>query len=222
MSSDEEMKKFWNTCPPEFSHLKIQDQDLVAVVDWDEAFLKKLNEIMYLREASVVDYGCGGGQLGSHLHKHYGIRGYTGMDISARSRLGAYHHLQAYCCGTDESTKQLWFDICEHDIDFSSFIYNQVFISQATMQHFPSVEYLLDFLDNIDGSGIPYVVLQYRVDGMTHVTNDNYIDVREVCFKCYTTAKYINDTLTNYNLVWEGPIIEEVLGQYAIFRHKNK
>jgi SAM-dependent methyltransferase len=220
MSSDSEMAKFWDTCPPEFSHIKIEDQDTVAVVDWDEAFLKKLNEIIYLRDAAVVDYGCGGGQLGSHLHRKYHIRAYTGMDISSRSRLSAYHHLKAYNEDSKLGYKQLWFDICTQDVDFSCFKYDQVFISQATIQHFPSVEYLMDFLDNIDGSGIPYVALQFREDGMTHVSNTRYDNIEDVCFKCYTTTKYVNDSLTHYNLIWEGPIIEKVLGRYAIFKRK--
>lgn len=221
MTTDSEMSKFWDTCPGDFAHLEINDQTLVAKVDWDEAFLKKLNEIVPLRDASVVDYGCGGGQLGSHLHEHYGIRGYTGIDISARSRLRTFHHLQAYSVANNKSDRQLWFDICGNDVDFDCFTYDQVFISQATMQHFPDIEYLYDFLDNINGSGIDYVVLQYRVDGMTHVSNTDYTDVRNVCFKCYTTTKYINDSLTNYDLAWEGPIIEKVLGQYAIFRKRT-
>ena len=225
MTNHDEMKEFWENCPEEFAHVTIEDdQELVANVNWNHAFLNQLHNIHNLSFCKVVDYGCGGGQLGKHMHERFEIDEYIGLDIAYRQLEAAEIYLRKYNIALMNIAHQAPLDytlrFSEVVADDFAKIKADVFICQATMQHFPSLGYLDDFLENVNYSGIDTVVLQYRYNGDTVILNDNYKDVKDVCFKCYTTKEYIAEELFNYKTMWVSQLLPSIQGQYIILQLK--
>jgi SAM-dependent methyltransferase len=218
MTMAREMKQFWDNCSPELAHLEMENQDKVVIVDWTKEFLVELENRTNLKDKTIIDYGTGAGQLGIHMHYNYGISKYIGIDISQRQLTHVRNRIISY--NEKRIDEHLEYETYEPGKKLFSDMEADVFISQATIQHFPDIDYLDKFLAQIDKSKIQTVVLQYRFNGRTEVTNYNYQDPMSVCFKCYTTMEYIESKLSNYDLVWEGRYIEEILGQYIILQHK--
>lgn len=86
----------------------------------------------------VVEYGIGAGLLGETLLTQRGASHYTGLDISDRQLIHAEKRLTA-CCVTR-------FSLIRVDALNAAHLRNaQTFVSQAVIQHFPSVEYFQAF-----------------------------------------------------------------------------
>lgn len=224
MITDKDMEEFWDTCPEEFAHITIEDdQELVANVDWNHAFIHKLHTLAPLQHSTIVDYGCGGGQLGKHMNDRFELKEYIGIDIAYRQLEASEIYLRKY--NRDlmilAHRAPLYFTLkfAKAVKDFAD-IKADVFICQATIQHFPRTSYLDDFLDNVNYSAIKTVVLQYRYNGETMVKNDKYTEVKDVCFKCYTTKEYIAAALDNYKTMWVSQLLPSVQGQYIILQLK--
>lgn len=188
----EQLKTFWETCDTTFAHLTI-NKHLIScenlVKNWDDYFLVNLNSIHPLANKSILDYGIGGGYLGIHLHEKYQIKKYIGVDISERQLKFASNNLQNH-------------NIKNYELLLSPIKFNEikcdVFISQAVIQHFPDINYLNEFLNNINESNISLIMLQIRHKTNTLFTNNNYDNIQEVVRRCHTNHEYIQTKLTKY------------------------
>jgi len=155
----------------------------------------------------VVDYGCGGGQMGVYLHTYKEIKKYIGIDIAERSIEFSKRNLEEF----------------EHElyvvpVDFGK-LDADIFMTIACIQHFPSEKFLELFLKNINRSGIRIIILQFRQNDVMRF-NDAY-DIEGEGDKgtaCLTNETYISSRLTNYNLFRKSEIIK--ISQVLIYKLK--
>jgi hypothetical protein len=178
---DQNTKDFWENCDETFAHLSIDKWlgDYESLTSyWDKKFINLLN----LNEATVAEYGIGGGYLGKYLFESKGISHYVGIDISDRSLKKSSETLKAF---------QSRISLHSTSFELSSIIAD-VFVSQACIQHFPDVSYFEVFLSKLNKAKLKYIVLQYRYSGNTFCTKDSPV------FSLFTNAFFIKDRLTNF------------------------
>jgi SAM-dependent methyltransferase len=187
-----QLKEFWETCDTTFAHVTI-DKHLKNYKDltqgWDKHFLAQLNAVKPLSNTTILDYGIGGGYLGIHMYSSYNINKYIGIDISERQLKYAKHNLQQF---------NINYELLLTPVEFKN-IQCDIFISQAVIQHFPDVEYLNNFLTNLNSSDIPFIMLQIRYNKNTLFTHGNYNNIKEVVNRCHTNNEYIGFQLNKYN-----------------------
>lgn len=189
MDKKEQLINFWETCDPTFSHIEINDYlgDLEALTkSWETNFIGRYN----FDGKIVVDYGIGGGFLGSYLFSSRNIKKYIGFDISNRQLTEASNNLKNFDVELYNVTDKETFNDLNADI----------FICQAVIQHFPDEKYLINFLNNVNKSGIDKVMLQIRYNEKTVFSGD-YNERENVRLACQTNSDYILGHLTNYSLV---------------------
>jgi len=190
-------REFWETCRSNYAHLKPSwefDDKMDRTTRLKEAFLDHMD----LKGKIVIDYGCGGGFLGKFLFREYGIAKYIAIDIAKRSLRKAWEVNRKSDC-----------EYILVPVEFST-LGADVFISIACMQHFPSEEYLNEFLENLNNSNVKAIALQIKYGDETEFFGT--YDRKGYGVNCRTNAKYISSFLTNYNfrdigrhnyLVWE-------------------
>ncbi len=180
---------FWETCDPVFSHIQIDDYlgDFESLTkSWENNFINRYD----FNDKIVVDYGIGGGFLGQYLFSAKNMKKYIGFDISTRQLEEASNNLKGLNADLYNVNDRETFNDLGADI----------FISQAVIQHFPDEKYLINFLKNVNNSGIEKVMLQIRYNKKTMFRGD--YSVREnVRLACQTNSDYILTHLTNYSLV---------------------
>ena len=129
---EEDMRGWWNRADQTFSHIKY-DRWLWSpdrlVRDWNATWLHRLPAA----PGHVVEYGIGAGLLGETLLTQRGASYYTGLDVSDRQLSHAEKRLTACCVSR--------FSLARVDALDATHLRNaQTFVSQAVIQHFPSVE----------------------------------------------------------------------------------
>jgi hypothetical protein len=192
-------KSFWESCDETFAHLEINKwlnsyESLVAY--WKERFLTKID----FKGKSVIEYGIGGGYLGKCLFSSYSISKYVGIDISERSIQNAKTNLEGrgethFFLSTDEWYKEK----------------SDIFVSQACIQHFPSVDYLDDFLTKVNQMHVKEIILQIRFSTNTFSITDRPV------FGAFTNFDYIKNKMTNFELVYTSNV-EDNGYQYGILK----
>jgi len=215
------MKKeriFWETCKANYAHLK-ENWLLEPGFKRESQFMDEFMSGMKFRNKTVIDYGCGGGHFGLYLLKFQDIKKYIGIDIAERSLIMTRLLLD----GFNFETYLIPIKLQELKAD--------ILISIACIQHFPSLDHLDNFLDNINHSNIHDVMLNTRYAEKS-IASGVYEDVEETLRKvrenqlennpfgtaCLTNVDYINERLNNYELVNEGRKIGSSQGQYLLFR----
>jgi SAM-dependent methyltransferase len=177
------MRDFWEKCKPTFSHVKTDK----LRQRWYSSFHKNVLQYLDLKDKVVIDYGIGSGHLGLALFNR-GIKKYVGIDIAQRSLDAAIELLGGR--GNMHLTLA--------PVEFMKFNAD-IFISLACIQHFPTQEYLDDFLRNIVRANIPVVFLQIR-RGKKATFSNSYKSFGSVRLACITNAKYISKRLPGYEL----------------------
>lgn len=181
-------KDWWNhSADRNFQHL---DRDYVAshAHDWD-AFLPQYS----WQGKKVLDYGIGAGYLGERLFSKYSIGAYYGLDIFQKSLDAAGQVLQP------------WQPMVHLLLTPQSFadIHPDIFVTQQVIQHFPTVEYLKDFLNNVDTSGAQELMLQYRMSANGNTTaTDAYRTGSEKAFALVTSKAFVQLHLPRYEFQW--------------------
>jgi SAM-dependent methyltransferase len=190
-SGAKEAKDWWNnTADEEFQHL---DRGYVTETakSWD-IFLSKF----FWYNTRVLDYGIGAGYLGETLFRRYPIKSYVGVDISQKALDAAHKVLKPW-----NKSVELYLT----PQNFSK-LKPEIFVSQQVIQHFPTVEYLTDFLQNVDASGASELMLHFRKapDGATRA-NDAYTTTgnqSDVAMGLVTTNQFLEKHLPKYLLRW--------------------
>lgn len=168
---------YWDTCDPTASHIDVGNK-FSSVYD-------KCCGGAPLENAHVVDYGCGGGGLAEYLLKHHNIRRYTGVDISSRSLAEASGRFK----GNDKVS-----------FAFHMPVTADVLFSIACIQHFPTQDYLDNFLQKVNAIPFKFIVLHFRF-AFTNVFHKNpYFNKNSVIYACRTNGAYLQGKLTNYKL----------------------
>jgi SAM-dependent methyltransferase len=198
----ENYRSFWEQCDRAFAHLDIDDH-LVSEENLYQSWKRNFIKFFDWNNKSVVDYGIGGGYLGKMLLSEFGIRAYTGIDISERSLAQARENLRDHVGKTS---------FCLSPRNFAD-IGADIFVSLACIQHFPSEAYLVDFLENVNGSSIAELMLQIRCADQT-VFNPN-----NPTFSCLTNYEYMARILVNYRLLYASYPAKNNY-QYLVLRRK--
>uniref|UniRef100_A0A7S2DC10 Methyltransferase type 12 domain-containing protein n=1 Tax=Alexandrium andersonii TaxID=327968 RepID=A0A7S2DC10_9DINO len=180
--------------------------------DW-KAFLPRVN----WAGKRVLDYGIGGGYLGEVVLRNYSVASYTGVDISNRALDAASKTLQPWSNKVSFHLTPVRFQPLRPDI----------FVCQQVIQHFPSVPYFEEFLENVNSCGANELMLHFRQskDGTTY-SNDAYGQdkgtTRNVMFALLTSKEFIVERLTNYELKWTDsrPMCCNTYGVYTGWKRK--
>merc|ERR1711871_487324 len=145
---------------------------------------------------TVVDYGIGASHLGTYLFKEGNIGKYIGIDISQKSLDAAAANLKTV---TDKPVVLL-----KTPQQFKN-LKADMFVSQAVMQHFPSVQYLDEFLTNLNDACFPQAMLQFREGPTNAKDKDTYGDAqKEVLDHLRTNTDCIASKMPRYKLDWKG------------------
>lgn len=185
---DNKIIDFWENCNPNFSHIEISGhlKDFKTLTSsWENNFL---NEYDFTNKC-IIDYGIGGGYLGLYLFQNKSLNKYIGFDISNRQLNQARKNLKGYNCEFYNSNI---------DKKFNKYDAN-ILICQAVIQHFPNEEYLIDYLNNVNDSGVEDVMLQIRYSDDTKF-NEGYDNMESVRLACQTNSDYILKRMVNYDL----------------------
>jgi predicted TPR repeat methyltransferase len=172
----------------------LENEDHLVKI-WNDTWLTRFN----FTGARLMEYGIGAGLLGKELFRHYRIHSYVGVDISQKSLDASREKLKDW-------TTQVEFVLTPQR--FSAY-QPSMFVSQAVIQHFPSLAYFDEFLANVHSSGALDLMLQVRfsnetVDGELNKarrTSDMTMD--DVQFALLTNADYMEPRLPRYDLLWQ-------------------
>lgn len=200
------VKSFWETCNTTFAHITAKEW-LVSPEYMINSFKFKMGPIDPTGK-TIIDYGIGGAYLGIYLFNNFNIKKYIGIDISQRSLDAANKNLLKY----------LNFELLLSPINFNT-IKADVFVSFATIQHFPNKKYLDDFLSNLNNSNIKEIALQIRY-AKTNEFNNKYKTQEDVMMGCCTNKKYIISILTKYDCILKGKVNKNSNYQYLYFKIK--
>lgn len=183
-------EEYWQTCGPGYAHLRYTGKH--SRVQMHKEFRRLILSHIPgdLKGMSVIDFGVGGGFLGDLLFSEYGIKQYIGIDIALRSLEHAKKNLKGKNCG---------FHLVP--VEFRKLKADALF-SFACMQHFPSQEYLDQFLDNINRSGLKLIGVHYRHGRKTAFNGCYGEELGDVGRACHTNADYIMSKLTGYKLYY--------------------
>jgi len=195
------IKKYWDTSDYKMAHLSYEYVKEKGFDLWKDNFLNKID----FNNKIVLDYGIGGGYLGKILFDEYKIKKYIGVDISERQL--------SFAKNTLKNTNSEFY-LLPINLDH---IYFDIFICQAVIQHFPTEEYLIDFLKNVNNSNGNNLIIQIRYSEETKFKN-NYNDISEIRLSCYTNSNYINNYLINYKVIYESDIKNLSKYQFLIYQ----
>jgi hypothetical protein len=158
----------------------------------------------------VVDVGIGSGALGVLLLRDYNLSHYIGVDIAQRQLDAARENLLAH--GYRESERQgdahaRTFSLTLAPTDFSRYSRCSLLVCQAAMQHFPSREYTIAWLRNVDASGVRWLMLQPRYSATPVFSEWATPGSRSnnVTLGARFDANWILEHMRNYVLRWSSP-----------------
>jgi tRNA A22 N-methylase len=184
----------WETCDPAGAHLyplKWHKSEKSMFNRYKQLITNEIN----VDNATIIDYGCGGGYLGKYLLENFNIKKYIAYDIAKRSIERAREQLNNY-----------------ENSYFQQVILNKIpnfykknpdiFISLACIIHFPIKKYLDKFLNKVNNSTAKFLILEIRDKNVGLKFRENiyktFLDGNQAC---YTPEKYISNELKNYELI---------------------
>lgn len=238
-AADEAAWKYWNEdATNDTAHL---DRDYVEKLryEWSQ-FLPSFKFV----GKRVLDYGTGGGYVGEELFNRFQIGSYCGVDISNRSLEATKKTLHDFSSQVDlhlvprKNASLLRFSELKPD----------VLVANAVIQHMPTVEYLEQFLKNVDDSQAVDVMLQFRKEGPpvpgspaalealartqkgekseknTTFASDAYTTAGgNPVLALFTTKEFLAARLPKYELMWtrEVNMCCGTLGQFTGWKRKD-
>ena len=203
-----EVKSFWEKCDKTFAHIT-PNRWLRSKTELVASF-KKYHGPFDLNSKTIIDYGIGGGFQGIYLFENLKIKKYIGIDIAERSLKVAKRNLEKY------DSKKI--SLLLLPVDFYK-LNADIFTSFAVIQHFPNKEYLDKFLNNINKSRIPELILQIRHSERNKFSG-SLDKQKDVAFACRTNKRYLLSKLTNYSCIEESQIYEITDYQFLYFTYR--
>lgn len=188
------LKRFWNLTAPRNAHLGQSGEAEFLFARYRALVTDRVR----CKGKVVVDFGHGGGLLGRHLLADCGAARYVGYDVAERSNQVATENLKEF------DNKELVL-LTEHRWDFAAHR-PDVFVCLAVMIHFPTKEYLDNFLASVDACGARHLVLEIRDTGRGTVFQANPYSEGcfgmnpRTCLTCDTDAAYVAARLPAYRL----------------------
>jgi SAM-dependent methyltransferase len=188
MNLRDRIQHYWETTETRNAHFGI-DGERQELSDRFKSIFKDIE----VKDKTVIDFGCGGGLLGVYLEKR-DIKKYIAYDVSIRSIEQAKKNLKEYSnIEFNHLEKHIW-DFAEKKPD--------ILCAIAVMIHFPSAEYLDNFLSSANTSGAKRLILEIRDMGMGVRFQDvPYTDHGSVIWSCVCTKEYLSERLPGYKLV---------------------
>lgn len=187
---EKRLDQFWNTCSVKFAHIEGKQAKVPKMSAWEAGSLRNFGVSKdVFANKTVIDYGMGSGRMGVLLLTA-GAKKYIAIDIAQRQLDAAKKTLSEY----DNFNLNIFCEFHLAPIEFAD-LDADVFMTLACMQHFPSEEYLLEFMDNLNHSEIGRLLLQYRHAKPARFKKDN------PSFACRTNADHLSELLTNYDLI---------------------
>lgn len=151
---DAHLGKWWDRASQRFAHRQYKStSDLKAT--WRSVWLDRFCSDGRCNGATFTEYGIGAGLLGQLLLTEYGAKHYAGIDVSNKSLEASRARLEK------SSISRERFSLHGVSVPFDQ-LGSRVFISQAVIQHFPSLNYTLAFLRRVNQCGAEYLMLQLR------------------------------------------------------------
>jgi hypothetical protein len=182
-------RKYWNNADKTFSHIHynrwLNSSDALKE-EWKRTWLDKLPA----SPGVVAEYGIGGGLLGEMLLTELNATAYKGFDIADRQLDVAKRRLLS-CCDKKR------FDLVRIDRELRAEELRGVdtFVSQAVIQHFPTHEYTLRFLDAINAApSVRWIMLQVRETQRVGSS---------VTLATSTTRRDLEQRLRNFRVEWQ-------------------
>lgn len=160
---------------------------------------------------TLIDYGVGGGYIGEYLLRCWGLSQYYGYDVSPRSLAEADKLL---------SGKKYRYKLFEAGVSGSiEFVPGvDVLMCLAVIQHFPSIHYLVAFLDSVNMSGAKKVLLQIRYAPGDPVFSDTpYMGTNSVLAGCSCNFDFVSLKMPHYKCVETSRVIDANKYQYGVY-----
>jgi len=208
-----EIEKIWETTNPITAHIKAEGY-LISEEKVIERFIEILQGVD-VQDKTVLDYGCGGGYLGKYLLGTGRIKKYIGLDIASRSVQSADERLKEY-----PNREIIKIDI-ERIPEFINYP-SDIFIALAVLIHFPTEEFVKEFLNKLNNSNNKLVILEIRDRGIGTKFKDNIYKTHFDLLNAYITDEtYITSYLTNYILERKSEIHNKSNCQILYYKRVN-
>lgn len=205
-SSD--LKKHWEECELEFAHLEAKkwrggkEQVFKGHREKANLLLKKIK----VGGSTLLDYGIGDGFLGYVLLKEYGLGKYVGVDIAERTLTTARKNLSNP--DWDVELGLVPQDFAQHNPD--------IITSFACIQHFPSKEYLDQFLENVANASPSVIMFQIR-----NGEHGEQFSPDKPSLACLTTPSLLGKRLSDYKINYTGKVLDNGY-QTVVYSKKRK
>jgi len=190
------INKFWESTTPQNAHLGLTEKE--ASSRYKRA-REAVGEVFPVKNKTVIDFGCGGGYIGKYVLDH-GAKKYVAYDVAARSIRRARQNTAGY------EDKTTFIQLSDHRWDFAAHEPDMI-VALAVMIHFPSVQYMDNFLASCERSGAKYLVLEIRNNGRGTVMQKEpysagcFYASPKTCLTLETTPERVAAKLPNYELV---------------------
>ena len=201
-----DLKKHWEECELEFAHLEAKKwrggEEQVFSEHREKANL--LLKETKIEGATLLDYGIGDGFLGYVLLKEYGLGRYVGVDIAERTLDTARKNLSNN--DWDVALGLVPQDFAQYNPD--------IITSFACIQHFPSKEYLDQFLENVVNASPSVVMLQIRNGKCGEKFSSD-----QPALACITTPWLLGKRLSGYKIKYRSKVADN--GYQTVVYIKN-
>ena len=191
----ERIMKHWDNANDVTSHLRP-----ASYLESEEFMMNRFKALITekginVNDRTVIDFGCGGGYCGRYLLENFNLKKYIAMDIANVAINRAREQLEKY-----ENASFVKYDI-DKIPEFKEFN-PYLFVAFAVIIHFPTKEFLHDFLEKVNRSGAEKLILEIRDGGIgTKFREEVYKTYSDGRLGCITNEKYISKKLSNYVMV---------------------
>lgn len=149
---------------PQFAHLGMDPHALRK--SWNRWWANRLladisaGSVASLQGQRLLEYGIGNGALALFMIEKFHIGSYVGVDISQRNLRAVNGTLARSKSAAQVSEWRL----LQTPVSFAAH-QPQIIFTQAVIQHFPGLDYLHHFLNNVESSGAKLLVFQHTHAG---------------------------------------------------------
>lgn len=189
------ISRFWENTGERNAHLGLSGNE--------DFYLKRakdlVSEVFPVKNKTIIDFGCGGGYIGKQVLDS-GAKRYIAFDVAARSIARAKVNT------AEHAEKTEFIHLKEHRWDFAPYK-PDIIVALAVMIHFPTLQYMDNFLNTCERSGAKYLVLEIRNCGRgsrgqaNPYSSDCFRPSPQTCLTIETTPEHVAEKLPSYELV---------------------